>query len=284
MQPVAKARARVEEARSPSELQAALTELASALYEADAEESLETASRSLALAAELGDPLACAWALHNRGWALNSLGRLDEALADQLAALDEFESKRDDRGTAHALIAIGDIHGEAGDTASALEYFDRAGEPMARADDQLGQGVMLNLTGIALSREARHREAAEFFTQAEKTFETLADSVRVVTAQINRGFELLDIAAQEPDHSFLVDEAEGLARAVIDEAVVGGEDGRKRGRLRVLIARPGARFQRRPSSRTRRGGLGRAARPRRGLRSSRYRNSTRSIGVAGPSR
>lgn len=85
------------------------------------------------------------------------------ALADQLAALGEFELRAEDRGIANTLLAIGDIHGEAGDTSTALEYFDRAAEPMARSGDELGQGVILNPTGIALSRELRHREAVDFF-------------------------------------------------------------------------------------------------------------------------
>ena len=34
---------------------------------------------------------------------------------------------------------------------------------MACSGDELGQGVILNPTGIALSRELRHREAVDFF-------------------------------------------------------------------------------------------------------------------------
>ena len=226
MQTVAQARGKVEAARSDSELQPALTELASALFEADAEEAVVVAGRSVALAQKLGDQLALAWALNNRGWALSSLGRLDEALTNQLAALDLFEARRDERGIAHSLLAIGDIHGEAGDTASALEFLDRAAGPMARAGDELGQGIMLNLTGIALSREARHREAAELFTQAEKLFESLADPVRVITTKINRGFEMLDMAAGEAEGAAFVAEVENIANEVIGQGVLGGEDGR----------------------------------------------------------
>ncbi len=112
MQTVAEARRKVDDARSDSELQGALTELAAALYEVDADESVRVAERSIAVAEGLGDSLAAAWARHNRGWALNSLGRLEEALADQISALSQFEIQRDFRGVANTLLAIGDIHGE----------------------------------------------------------------------------------------------------------------------------------------------------------------------------
>lgn len=226
MQTVAEARRNVVDARSDSELQRALTELAAALFEVDADESVRVAERSIAVAEKLGDSLAVAWARHNRGWALNSLGRLEEALADQIAALSQFEIKRDFRGVANTLLAIGDIHGEAGDTSTALEYFDRAAEPMARTGDEVGRGVILNLTGIALSRELRHREAADLFTQAEKIFESLGDPMRILTTKINRGFELLDMSIQDPSHSHIVDEVEKIALYVIDKGLAGGEDGR----------------------------------------------------------
>jgi signal transduction histidine kinase len=226
MQTVAEARAIVDGARTESELQAALTELASALYEADAEESVRVAEESIALAEKLGDALAAAWARHNRGWALNSLGRLEDALADQLSALGTFELHLNERGIAHTLLAIGDIHGEAGDTSTALEYFDRAAEPMARIGDELGQGVILNLTGIALSHELRHQEAADLFTRAEQIFDLLGDPVRVLTTKINRGFELVEMSLKDPNSSHLVDEAEKLALDVIDVGIAGGEDGR----------------------------------------------------------
>ena len=49
------------------------------------------ADDAIALADAVGDGAGQAWALHNRGWALSSLGRLDDALDDQLSARAHFE-------------------------------------------------------------------------------------------------------------------------------------------------------------------------------------------------
>lgn len=69
MQTVAEARERVDRARSDSELQAALTDLASALYEADAEESVRVADQSIAL----GEGSVIRWP--RRGRVTTAVGR-----------------------------------------------------------------------------------------------------------------------------------------------------------------------------------------------------------------
>ena len=77
-------RTRVDEAADDAERVAALNELSSALYEYDCTEAVHVADEAIALATALGDGKARGWALHHRGWALSSMGRLDEALDSQL--------------------------------------------------------------------------------------------------------------------------------------------------------------------------------------------------------
>ena len=79
-------RTRVDDAENDRERVEALNELCSALYEFDSNEAVSVANESILLAEASGDALGRAWALHNRGWAYSSLGRLDEALDDQLSA------------------------------------------------------------------------------------------------------------------------------------------------------------------------------------------------------
>ena len=177
-------------------------------------------------------------ARHNRAWALSELGRLDEALTEQMAVLAEFEEGGHDRGIGHTLMAIGDLHGAAGDTSTALEYLERAFGPLEAAGDELGRGVVLNLTGIALSHEQRHAEAAALFGQAEKVFVQLDDPLRVPMTKINRGFELLAMAvtAEAPNH--LIADAERLATEVINSGLAMGEGGRSTvAHARSLLAR-----------------------------------------------
>ena len=68
-------------------------------------------------------------------------------------------------------MAIGDLYGDVGDTSTALEYLDRAGAPLKLVNDELGMGLLTNLTGIALSHEGRHKEALDIFEQAEAVYE-----------------------------------------------------------------------------------------------------------------
>ncbi|MEX0698157.1 MAG: hypothetical protein WD354_00355, partial [Acidimicrobiia bacterium] len=176
---MAATRERVLAAQSEEDRLEGLIQLASALYEFDASEAVSIADEAISLAEVRSDRLSIAWARHHRAWALSSLGRLDEALTEQMEVLAEFERHSDVRGVGHALMAIGDLHGDAGDTSTALDYLERAFGPMEAAGDEVGRGVVLNLTGIALSHEQRHSEAAFVFEQAEQVFERLDDPVRV---------------------------------------------------------------------------------------------------------
>ena len=238
MDTVAATRERVLAAASDQERLEALIQLASSLFEYDASEAVQVADEAIVLGRALSDWLAVAWARHNRAWALSELGRLDEALTEQMAVLAEFEEYGHDRGIGHTLMAIGDLHGAAGDTSTALEYLERAFGPLEAAGDELGRGVVLNLTGIALSHEQRHAEAAAVFGQAEKVFVQLDDPLRVPMTKINRGFELLAMAAgaEAPDH--LIADAERLATEVIDSGLDMGEGGRSTvAHARSLLAR-----------------------------------------------
>ena len=227
MDTVAASRERVLAAASDGERLAALVQLASLLFEYDASEAVQVADEAISLGRAQSDWLAVAWARLHRGWALGSLGRPDEALTEQMAVLAEFEQYGDKRGIGHALMAIGDLHGEAGDTSTALEYLDRASGPLDSAGDEVGRGVVMNLTGIALSHEQRHAEAAALFGQAEDVFRDLADPLRVSMTKLNRGFELLAMATGPlADDTDLMASAERIANEVIVSGISMGEDGR----------------------------------------------------------
>jgi signal transduction histidine kinase len=221
-------RARVDQATNDAERLAALNDLSSALYEFDSAEAIDVADVAIALATALGDGSARAWALHHRGWALSSMGRLDEALDSQLSARAQFELEGDMGGIANALMAIGDLYGDVGDTTTALEYLDRARAPLKLAFDELGAGLLMNLTGIAVSHEGRHEEALDLFEQAEKIYLGLGDNLRVGTARINQAYELLDISvtAEEPGRTASIERAEVLSGETIERGIALGEDGR----------------------------------------------------------
>jgi len=227
MDSLAATRERVDDAASDTDRLAALLNLASALYEYDAAEAVLVGDRAIELADRLGDVSSRAWARHHRAWSVAALGRLDEALKEHMAVLLEFELRNDPRGVAHSLMAIGDIHSDAGDTTFALEYLERAAGPMQAAGDRAGQAVVLNLTGIALGHEGRHREAASLFEEAEKLFTDLDDPLRITMAKINRGFELLALALGATDPAGeVVDDASNLASEAIEMGHALGEDGR----------------------------------------------------------
>ena len=227
MDSLAATRERVDNALSDADRLVALVNLASALYEYDAAEAALVSDQAIALADRLGDASARAWARHHRAWAIAALGRLDEGLEEHLAVLQDFELRNDQRGVAHSLMAIGDIHSDAGDTTVALEFLERAAAPMEAVGDRAGQAVVLNLTGIALGHEGRHRDAASVFEEAEKIFTDLEDPLRITMAKINRGFEYLALATSEPDAtSKLVDDAAYLASEAIEMGHSLGEDGR----------------------------------------------------------
>ena len=221
-------RKRVQEAHHDTERLTALNELSAALYEYDSAEAVTVADSAIALADTIRDGAARAWALHHKGWALSSMGRLDEALDSQLSARAQFELEGDMSGVANALMAIGDLYGDVGDTSTALEYLDRARAPLKLADDALGMGLLTNLTGIALSHEGRHEEALDLFEQAEAVYSNVGDALRVGTAKINQGFELLALAetADEKDRKLVIEKVEQLATEVIERGEMLGDDGR----------------------------------------------------------
>ena len=221
-------RTRVDEAADDAERVAALNELSSALYEYDCTEAVHVADEAIALATALGDGKARGWALHHRGWALSSMGRLDEALDSQLSARAQFELEGDLGGVANALMAIGDLYGDVGDTTTALEYLDRARAPLKLANDELGAGLLMNLTGIALSHEGRHEEALDLFEQAEKIYFRVGDTLRVGSTRINQGYELLTLSAttDEPHRTALIERVGMIADEIIDRGDRLGEDGR----------------------------------------------------------
>jgi signal transduction histidine kinase len=228
MDTLATKRGRVNAALNDRERLAALNELCAALYEYDSNEAVDVANEALRLARATGDALGQAWAMHNRGWAYSSLGRLDEALDDQLSARAHFELEGNMQGVANALMAIGDLYGDVGDSATALEYLERAAAPLKLVNDELGMGLLTNLTGIALSHEGRHKEALDIFEQAEAAYRSLGDTLRIGTAQINQGFELLVIAkdAEGPEREALIARARELVARIVERGEELGEDGR----------------------------------------------------------
>ncbi len=98
------------------------------------------------------------------------------------------------KGVANALMAIGDLYGDVGDTSTALEYLERARAPLKMIDDPQAHGLLANLTGIALSNEGRHREALDIFEQTEDIYTSIGDTLRIGTARINQGFEMMVLA------------------------------------------------------------------------------------------
>ena len=221
-------RRRVQEAQNDKERLAALNELSAALYEYDSAEAVAVAETAIALADAVGDGAARAWALHHKGWALSSMGRLDDALDSQLSARAQFELEGSMSGVANALMAIGDLYGDVGDTSTALEYLERARAPLKLADDELGVGLLTNLTGIALSHEGRHEEALDLFEEAESVYLRLGDRLRVGTAKINQGFELLALAemGDEDERTEAIDRVRELAAEIIERGEKLGDDGR----------------------------------------------------------
>ena len=221
-------RRRVQEAQLDTERLAALNELSAALYEYDSAESVSVADATIALADTVGDGTARAWAFHHKGWALSSMGRLDDALDAQLSARAQFELEGDMGGVANSLMAIGDLYGDVGDTSTALEYLDRARAPLKLAGDELGVGLLTNLTGIALGHEGRHEEALDLFEQAESVYVRLGDELRVGTAKINQGFELLALAeiGDDDERRQSIDRVEDLAADIIARGEMLGDDGR----------------------------------------------------------
>ncbi|MDP9495678.1 MAG: ATP-binding protein, partial [Actinomycetota bacterium] len=228
MDTLATKRGRVDAARDDRVRLAALNELCAALYEYDSNEAVKVADEALMLAKAIGDGLGQAWALHNRGWAYSSLGRLDEALDDQLSARAHFELEGNMQGVGNALMAIGDLYGDVGDNATALEYLERAAAPLKLVNDELGMGLLTNLTGIALSHEGRHKEALDIFEQAEAAYRSLGDQLRIGTTLINQGFELLVIAkdAEGAEREALISRVGELVVAIVARGERLGEDGR----------------------------------------------------------
>ncbi len=221
------ARARLDAASSTREEMAALTDLSAALYEFDAVEAVQVAEKAMALAEQIDDPVGRAHAAHNRGWAFSSMGVVDQALRDQLAAYTVFIEHGDTGGAANALLAIGDIHGEAGEFASALEYFERASALMDAIGDEVGRGVVLNLSAIVLSNQKRHREALDLFQRAERIFDRHNDALRLLTARINRGFEIVALTRLEPAGAeVFLEQAGDVSRWIIEQGRALGEDGR----------------------------------------------------------
>jgi signal transduction histidine kinase len=228
METLAMKRERVGAALVPSERLAALLALSAALYEFDSSQAIEAAEEALEVAVSTGDTGGRAWALHNRGWAYSSMGRIEEALEDQLSARAQFELEGDMLGVANSLMAIGDLYGDAGDTSTALEYLERARAPLKLSEDDLATGLHLNLTGIALSRVDRHREALGIFEQAETVYTRIGDEIRIGTAHINQVYELLELARRAglSEKSALIERADFLATDVVARGNGLGDAGR----------------------------------------------------------
>ena len=229
MDTLATKRTRVDDALTDRDRVEALNELCAALYEFDSNEAASVANESIRLAESIGDALGRAWALHNRGWAFSSLGRLDEALDDQLSARAQFELANDMKGVANALMAIGDLYGDVGDTSTALEYLERARAPLKMIDDPQAHGLLANLTGIALSNEGRHREALDIFEQTEDIYTSIGDTLRIGTARINQGFEMMVLAKaceDEDEREGLISSAREMAIEIIERGEILDEDGR----------------------------------------------------------
>ncbi|WP_433005714.1 tetratricopeptide repeat protein [Kribbella sp. CA-294648] len=113
------------------------------------------------LAATIAEPPERARALINLGTACWRLGRYDEALAHNQAALVIHRDMGDRVGEGIALTNLGVSCGRLDRLPEAIEHYRTAIDILATTDDRVTEGVALGNLGYALERSGRLDEALE---------------------------------------------------------------------------------------------------------------------------
>ncbi|MEO3813460.1 BTAD domain-containing putative transcriptional regulator [Sphaerisporangium sp. B11E5] len=156
--------------------------------------ALDEAGRAVALAERCGHAYHHALALTNRGYAAGMLARHREAAADFTKALDLFQ-RLGSSMAAHALVGLGGVHLESGDTTRARAVYEEALQAAERSGDL--QGTSGALIGLARVRAADDLPAAR--SLATRAVD-LGHGLHHVQALVTRGWVTL-----------LMDDREGAA-------------------------------------------------------------------------
>ncbi|MEO8845089.1 MAG: protein kinase [Kofleriaceae bacterium] len=148
---------------------------------------LRAAERAIVGADALGEQELGAYARLNKGWALVTLGRLDEAKPPLDEALRMFGGQGDRNGSARAIVDYGTLLEAKADYDGARKMYEDAlrlsrvlGNQTAIATELLDLGQVLAESGDATSARARYEEALGLARQ-------LADVNLIEETQVNLG-------------------------------------------------------------------------------------------------
>jgi tetratricopeptide (TPR) repeat protein len=150
------------------------------------ERALAELRESIRIREEIGDERGAAFSRYNAAEPLRRLGGAEEAARHLEAALMTYRETGDRRGQAFVLNGIGDLHGIAGKTGSALRaYREALGLALGSA---LAEEEAAARSGIARSLEASGREvdALEEYGRAIERAE--ATRTRLLSAELKAGY------------------------------------------------------------------------------------------------
>jgi tetratricopeptide (TPR) repeat protein len=132
----------------------------------DFQRAQQVASAAADKGEALGAGLMVARARLARGWALDRLGRLQEATADFLKAKDMFAQAGDTEGVARALNDLGGALYDKGDLAGARKMYEDSLSVSRRSGDRRGVASTLNSIANVLYEQGNLAAAKTIYEQA----------------------------------------------------------------------------------------------------------------------
>jgi len=155
------------------------------LAEAGAEDALgdfpaeqAAADRALAAGKQRGIRRLIAQALLRKGWALDNMGKIEEAIKVDQEAQQIAESMADRYNLAYALKNIGDALYDEGKLAESIASYQRALQIFREIGSQTGIAVSLNNMGNALKDQGKLPEARQAFIEEVRICRTTGDQKR----------------------------------------------------------------------------------------------------------
>ncbi|MGF1495319.1 MAG: tetratricopeptide repeat protein [Elainellaceae cyanobacterium] len=165
-----------------------LIEQCSQLFEqADYQQVLETCTKAVEAAREIGDRQDEVYALLNLGSAYGALGRYPKALDYFEPSWQLAQEIGDRQGEAYALLNLGSAHKSLGQYAKAIDYLERSLQLSQELGNRRGEAYSLINLGSANWSLRRYRKAIDYSEQSLLLTQAIGDRRGEVCSLINLG-------------------------------------------------------------------------------------------------
>jgi serine/threonine protein kinase/tetratricopeptide (TPR) repeat protein len=186
------------------------------------DQALQAFKESLQIQRDAGDETYQGLCLNNIATAYSQKGENEDALTYLQQALQIREKLNVPADIAETLHNLGETYGALGQYDQAMTSFIRGLDLYRKSDDKQGAAVMSRSMGLVFEYQGRLGPAAGALQDAVAAFRSLGDRNSNMTGSLSELADALAKAGRGAESAKLLDEAQGLAHGLKNDALLAG--------------------------------------------------------------